>query len=279
MAATGAAHGTTPYDEFVFTDGDELWNRLHQAHRRFAALLSVTPAKHPVAGSDWTAGEVATHLLTVVRRYTRRDLADPAGTGADVAAIAALNKAELAEYDGISVREVIDLLWQELADLEQKLPRTADLHQTFPFHAGQPVDVAGWLGNLIGEFLIHGRDVAKSRGKTWLIGSRNAALALNLGIQAVPGFVSPDAPGDLKVVIRTPETNPWVLDLADGVLSSRPAGRREWADLKVYTRAEPLLLNQYGRIGLPAMAALGAVVVGGRRPWRLTRLGASFQTP
>ncbi|RZI79470.1 MAG: hypothetical protein EOO67_20430, partial [Microbacterium sp.] len=159
MSTTGA--GSTTYDKFVFTDGDELWDRLHQAHRRFAALLSITPSKHPVPGSDWTAGEVATHLLTVVRRYTQRDLTDPSGTSADVAEIAALNKAELADYAGISVREVIDLLWQELADLEKKLPRTADLHQTYPFHSGQEVDVAGWLGNLIGEFLVHGRDVAR----------------------------------------------------------------------------------------------------------------------
>ncbi|MCX6395602.1 MAG: hypothetical protein NTV23_03880 [Propionibacteriales bacterium] len=269
----------TAYDEFVRTDGDELWDRLHQAHRRFAALLSVTPAKHPVPGSDWTAGAIAAHLLTVVQRYTQRDMTSAAGLSPDAAAISALNETELTRYADASVAEVLDLLWQELADLEQKFPRDADLHQTFPFHADQQVDVAGWLGNLIGEFLVHGRDVARSRGKTWLIGSRNAALALNLGIQAIPGFVSPDAPGDLKLEIRTPQTTPWVIDLADGVATSRAARNREPADVKVYVRTEPLLLNQYGRIGMPMMTVLGAVVIGGRRPWRLTRLGPSFQAP
>ena len=276
MAATG---DVTTYDQFVFTDGDELWDRLHQAHRRFAALLSKTPAKHPVPGSDWNAGQIATHLLTVVRRYTRRDMSSSAGLGPDAEAVSELNRAEMAAFADLSVAETLDLLWQELADLEAQLPRTTDLHQRFPFHAGQDVDVAGWLGNLIGEFLVHGRDVARSRGKTWLIGSRNAALALNLGVQAVPGFVSPDAPGDLKLEIRTPETNSWVLDLVDGELDSRPAEHREWADVKVFTRTEPLLLNQYGRIGIPRMVTLGAVLVGGRRPWRLGRLPASFEVP
>lgn len=274
MSSTGDV-----YDEFVFTDGNELWDRLHQAHRRFAALASITPAKHPIPGSDWTAGQVSVHLLTAVRRYTQRDMASAAGLSSDVDQIAELNETEMAEYAGVSVAEVLDLLWQELADLEKLIPRNTDLHQTYPFHTGQAVDVAGWLGNLIGEFLVHGRDVAKSRRKTWLIGSRNAALALNLGVQAVPGFVSPDARGDLSLEIRTPQTNPWVFDLADGVLTSRRAGRREAADVKVFTRTEPLLLNMYGRIGMPTMTAHGAIVIGGRRPWRITRMSSSFQTP
>lgn len=279
MATAPEANAIQPYDKFVYTDGDELWDRLHQAHRRFAALVSVTPAKQAIPGSTWTAGDIAAHLLTVLRRYTRRDLSSTAGLSNNVVGLTAMNAAELAEVSDLSIGEVVDLLWQELADLEAKIPRTADLHQTFPFHGGQQVDVAGWLGNLIGEFLVHGRDVARARQKTWLIGSRNAALALNLGMQAVPGFVASGAPGDLKLEIRTPETNPWILDLADGVLVSRQAQRRERADVKVYTRAEPLLLNQYGRISIPAMVAHGTVVIGGRRPWRITRLADSFDTP
>lgn len=279
MKAAREASAVVPYDKFVFTDGDELWDRLHQAHRRFAALVSVTPAKQVIPDSTWTAGDVAAHLLTVLRRYTVRDLSSTVGLSDDIDGLTELNAAELADLASLGIGEVVDLLWQELADLEEKIPRSADLHQTFPFHGGQQVDVAGWLGNLIGEFLVHGRDVARARQKTWLIGSRNAALALNLGMQAVPGFVSSGAPGDLKVEIRTPETNPWILDLADGVLVSRQAERRERADVKVYTRAEPLLLNQYGRLSIPAMVAHGTVVVGGRRPWRITRLAASFDTP
>ncbi|MES1169510.1 MAG: hypothetical protein ABUL47_02360, partial [Leifsonia sp.] len=126
------ASSTEVYDELVYTTGDELWDRIHQAHRRFAALLSVTPAKHPIPGSQWTAGEVATHVLTVLRRYTRRDLSDPAGLSGDREELADRNAAELAVYQDVSVREIVDLLWQELADLEHVLPRTTDLHRTFP---------------------------------------------------------------------------------------------------------------------------------------------------
>ena len=84
MSTTGAA-----YDEFVFTTGDELWDRVHQAHRRFAALLSVTPCKTEVPGSEWNAGQVAAHVLTVLRRYTQRDIRSPEGLSPSADAVAA----------------------------------------------------------------------------------------------------------------------------------------------------------------------------------------------
>lgn len=274
MATTGA----TTYDEFVFTTGDELWDRIHQAHRRFAALLSVTPHRTQVPGSDWTAGEVAGHVLTVLRRYTRRDLRSAAGLSTAGYSLRDQNAVELEELGSLPVAEILDQVWQELADIEQKLPRGTDLGERFPFHGGQDVDAAALLGNLIGEFLVHGRDVARSRGKQWKIGSRNAALALSLGLQAAPGHVI-DGADDLKVEIRTPETNPWILDLVDGEATSRRAVRGERVDVRVFARAQPLLLATYGRIGLLQATALGTVVTGGRRPWRVTRLLGSFETP
>ncbi len=271
--------GGNTYDEFVFTTGDELWARIHQAQRRFAALLSVTPGRTRIPGSDWTATEVAGHLLTVLHRYTQRDLSSTVGLSPDPDGVAGINSVELRDLDPGNQAQILDRVWQELSDLERIIPRTADLHQRYPFHSGQELDVAGWLGNLIGEFLIHGRDVARAQQKTWKIGSRNAALALNVVVQAAPGYLSPDAPGDLKLEIRTPETNPWVIDLADGELTSRRARRRESVDVRVLARPEPLLLNLYGRIGIPEATVRGTTVIGGRRPWRVTRMGRSFVTP
>jgi len=275
MATTGA----TTYDELVFTTGDELWDRIHQAHRRFAALLSVTPHKTQIRGSDWTAGEVAGHLLTVLRRYTQRDLTSSEGLSPDGSGLRDQNAVELEELGAYSVAEILDQVWQELADVEKKLPRTMDLHQKFPFHGGQEIDAAGALGSLIGEFLVHGRDVARARGKQWKIGSRNAALALTVGMQVCPGYVSEDAPGNLKVEIRTPETNPWIIDVVDGQATSRLAVRGEAVDVRLYGRAQPLLLNLYGRIGLAQATALGTVITGGRRPWRVSRLPSTFLAP
>jgi len=270
---------TGGYDEFVYTTGDELWDRIHQAHRRFAALLSVTPGKTEIKGSDWNAAQVAGHVLTVLRRYTDRDLGSRDGLSDDATAVTQQNQDELAALGDYSVAEVLDQTWQALADIEKLLPRDIDLHQKFPFHGGQEIDVVGALSNLIGEFLIHGRDVALARGKQWQIGSRNAALILTTGLQVVPGYLHPDAPGDLKLKIRTPESNTWVLDLAGGELTSRKAEPREWSDVSLYARTEPLLLNLYGRFGLPQTTVHGAVLVGGRRPWRLARLPRTFVKP
>ena len=270
---------TGAYDEFVFTTGDELWDRVHQAHRRFAALLSVTPGKTELKDSEWNAAQVAGHVLTVLQRYTQRDITSTDGLSDDAAAVGQQNEDELAALGQYSVAEVLDRIWQELADIEKMLPRDCDLHQTFPFHGGQQIDVVGALSNLVGEFLMHGRDVAQARGKQWKIGSRNAALILSTGLQVVPAYVSPDAPGDLKLMIRTPESNAWVLDLVDGELTSRRAGRGERPDVSLYARTEPLALNLYGRFGLARTTVHGATLVGGRRPWRLARLPRTFLAP
>lgn len=274
MATTGAA-----YDEFVFTTGDELWDRVHQAHRRFAALLSVTPGKTELKDSDWNAAQVAGHVLTVLQRYTQRDLTSREGLSEDAAAVGQQNEDELAALGQVSVAEILDRIWQQLADIEKLLPRDADLHQRFPFHGGAEIDVVGALSNLVGEFLMHGRDVALARGKQWRIGSRNAAFILATGMQVVPAYVSPDAPGDLKVLIRTPETNAWILDLVDGELTTRKAGHRERPDISLYARTEPLALNLYGRFGLARTTVHGAALIGGRRPWRLARLPQTFLKP
>ncbi|MCW2784543.1 MAG: hypothetical protein JWP74_1060 [Marmoricola sp.] len=262
MATTGAA----TYDGFVRTSGDELWDRIGEAHRRFAALLSVTPGPTPIPGSDWTAGDASAHLLTVLRRYTRPDTA-----GA--------HAAEIEDLHGQPVSRNLDAIWQELHSLEEKLPRSADLHEPFPLHHAVTMDGAGALGNLIGEFVVHGWGVARGRGKQWRIGSRNAALALTAGMQASPAYVAPDAPGDLKLQIRTPQTRPWMLDYSDGVLTSRRAVRWETADVRIVGRTEPLLLNLYGRIGMARATAHGVTVLGGRRPWRIARVSRTFLTP
>ena len=274
MATTGAA-----YDEFVCTTGDELWDRIHQAHRRFAALLSVTPGRTPVKDSEWDAAQVAGHVLNVLQRYSERDITSSEGLSETGSAVTDQNHAELETLGQYSVAEILDRTWQALADIERKLPRDMDLHQRFPFHGGVEIDGAAGLGNLVGEFLVHGRDVARARDKQWKIGSRNAAMVLALGFQVAPAYVRPDAPGDLKLEIRTPETNPWVLDLADGRLTSRKAGRREGADVIVYGRTEALLLNLYGRFGLGRAALHGITVIGGRRPWRIARLPRTFFVP
>jgi hypothetical protein len=269
---------TGAYDEFVYTTGDELWDRLHQAHRRFAALLSVTPGKTPIRDSEWNAAQVAGHLLNVVQRYTQRDLSSREGLSDEGSEVSRQNEDELAALGQYSVAEVLDRIWQELADIETRLPRTIDLHQRFPFHGGQEIDVVGALGNLIAEFLVHGRDVAQARGKHWKIGSRNAAISLTAGLQVAGGYVQ-DGAEDLKLEIRTPESNSWILEVKDGSAVSRKAVRREPVDVRVYGRTEPLLLNLYGRFGMARATLHGMTVIGGRRPWRVTRLPDTLMTP
>ena len=160
------------------------------------------------------------------------------------------------------------------------MPRDLDLHQKIPFHGGQELDGAGALGNLIGEFLVHGRDVAPARGKHWKIGSRNAALAIDAGTAGRARLRSPGRTGRPQAGDPHP---------GDERLGARPRRRRadqpqggsgaKPADVRIYARAEPLLLNLYGRFGLARATLHGTAVIGGRRPWRVRPTAATFLTP
>lgn len=267
------------YDGFVRTDGDQLWDRIRAAHARFAEVAGSVPPDLRADGSDWTAQQVTAHVLTVLRRYTERDFSNPTGLSDDAGEVARQNAVELAPWAAVPVVVLLDDISATLDRLEAVFPRSSDLHQVFPFHGGQQLDGAAALGNLIGEFLLHGRDIARAARVRWPVDGHDAALVLNLGMQVSPGFVAPDGPGDLKVEVRTPHSRPWILDLADGELESRPRVKGEPVDVRMYGRSQAILLNLYGRIGIVGATFRGTTVIGGRRPWRLARLPKAFVQP
>ena len=83
------------YENFTRTDGTELWERVDAAHRRFTQLVSRVDPAAPVADSDWTAHEVAAHVLSVLDRYTERDLRRRDGLADDSAGVTAMNDAQM----------------------------------------------------------------------------------------------------------------------------------------------------------------------------------------
>lgn len=267
------------YDGFVRTGGDDLWDRLRIAHVRFADLaVSVDPAG-PAENSTWNARQVVAHVLTVLHRYTERDFTSADGLSADPAGVATMNEAELAALDGVKIADLLDRIAAELDRVEQIFPRDTDLTRRYPFHGGITLDGAAAIANLMGEFLLHGRDVARGAGRSWPLDAQDAALVLNVGVQVGPAFVAPDAPGDLSVQLRTPRTRPWTIAVRDGVATSEASVPGAPVDVRMYGRPQAFLLNLYGRVGIPGATLLGSTIIGGRRPWRVTRLPRTFLKP
>ncbi len=268
------------YRHFVALDGDELWERIDQAQARFTALVkSVGP--HLVAeGSTWTARDVVGHVLTVARRYTERDVMSTEGLGDSPRAVDAINDAELLELQGLEMDELLAQLEVQMKTVRAVLPpESTDLHFRFPFHGGVSIDAAGGLSNLIGEFLVHGRDLARSARRSWNIDARDALLIINGVLQILPGYAEPAATDSLKVCLRVSGASDWVLAFDQGKLDSRPATSREMVDVVLKAPAETLLLVLYSRIGTAASIRKGVLLAGGRRPWRIAHLPKHLQQP
>jgi uncharacterized protein (TIGR03083 family) len=111
---------------------------------------------------EWTAREVAAHVLSVLRRYTtdRR----PAST---VTGLAARNADDVAEIP-LDAREIAEEAREQLALIGSVAPEI-DPATRFPFHAGAEVTASGAWANLMGEFLVHGDDVARATGRSFTV--------------------------------------------------------------------------------------------------------------
>ncbi|HVU60374.1 MAG TPA: maleylpyruvate isomerase family mycothiol-dependent enzyme [Mycobacteriales bacterium] len=267
------------YQRFITTDGLELWDRIDHAQARLTELARAVGPQAVVAGSSWTARDLVGHILTVARRYTERDIRSTDGLGDTVREVDVLNDRELHELGSLDMTELLAQLDAQMDKVRGEFPaHEVDLRERFPFHGGTTIDAAGGLSNLVGEFLIHGRDLARGLGRPWTIDSRDALLIMNGALQVTPGYAEPTATGTLRVLVRTAGAVDWMLAFAGGRLDSRPATRDEPVDVVLTGPAETLLLMFYSRIGT-VESLRGGLRVGGPRPWRVARLSKHLQKP
>ena len=166
---------------------------LHDAADRFIALveaLSPSDAALEVPGLVWNVGETVAHVLTVVRRgfADRRRSSSAQETPA-------LNAQVLAETPERDLPTLAALLRRDVhTALDVVYPKIAD-DRVFAFHGGVTTTMTPALHVVLGEFLIHGFDVARAVGRPWPLGEEEALLL-------VPGellgaWVRADAPREV----------------------------------------------------------------------------------
>ena len=196
---------------------DEVMDALHDASGRFVALvasLEPSDATRPVAGLDWDVGETIAHVLTVVRRgFADRRRSTTAGE------TAALNETCLEETPERDPRVLAELLRADVhTALDVVFPKIPS-DREFPFHGGVTTTMTPALHVVLGEFVIHGYDVARAVGRPWPIADREAMLLVPgelLGAWLRPG--SPDEAYELRLGAEAPVR----FEIRDGSLAVGP---------------------------------------------------------
>lgn len=265
------------YQRFTMTTGDELWGRIDFAQRRFTEICTEAPAEGRAWRSEWTARQVALHVLAVARRYTRLEFREPSGVGAAPGEIPLMNAEAMRANPHLSMQDALAGIEAEMATVRTMLPADMDLTKQFAFYAGATIDGAGALANLIGELAMHGHDVALGAGWRHCIDNRDAVLVINGMVQVAPAFVRPDS-GQLRVGLRIRGGVPWMLDLADGGAVSRPWAVGEPVHAVVRGPARTLLFAFYKRHSIAESIRRGMIVSGGRRPWKALSLQSMIES-
>ena len=165
---------------------------LVQEHtRRFVEFVRQLPpgsVDQPVEGSDWTVGEVVAHVQSVYLRYTQvgRRSTTPA-------AVAQQNAEELARL-GTDLSAATASILEQLPVMEPRVALVAP-DATFPFHAGQRATLAAGWGNLLGELLAHGDDIARATGTGFTIPGPDLEILWRWTAPMLQGWLRPEAKG------------------------------------------------------------------------------------
>jgi uncharacterized protein (TIGR03083 family) len=138
--------------------GLELVQRHSARFVDYVTSLDEQALDQPVPGLDWTVGETIAHVQSVYLRYTvdlrRAETPDE---------VANLNADDIARL-GVDVVTATRTIAEQVAAMASLAPHI-EPQQIFPFHAGARTTLAGGWGNLLGELLAHGDDIARSTGE------------------------------------------------------------------------------------------------------------------
>lgn len=246
-----------------------------RAGERLAALLASVPDPSVrLADSDWSVGDVAAHVTLMAEAYAGfasgiafADVSDIAG-----GSLARSNAARLsAEPDRDPATLAKRLTEGTAALLDATQQRSSDDRVVWN---GHEITLGELLGIALGEYVVHGFDVARTTRLPWSIEPADARLVLASVLSLLPLLVDPktashvDATYDIHVrggVRRT-------LRLRNGSGSVEAPGGR--ADCHVNADPVALLLVSYGRRSQWGPALTGKLLAWGAKPWlglRLTR--------
>jgi uncharacterized protein (TIGR03083 family) len=220
----------------------------------------------PVPGLDWTVAQTAAHLVAAARAFLGY------ATGqANPDATIDLGEGNLDRIAKVGERELPILADLLVADTRRFLEQTADLpaDRRVPFYGGTSLELAALYGILLGEYLIHGLDLARSAGRPWPVDPAQARLVIAAAAGLLPRYLDPATAGGVRVGydVRVRGGPRFTLRVADGTATVEPGAT---GTVDCHISADPVAFLQvaYGRRSHWQPVLRGQMTAWGRRPWR-----------
>ena len=175
--------------------------QLSAARTRTTALLrSGLPGDAAVAGSAWSVRDIAAHLAATIDVY-RRMASGEASPYTDPRNRAAVSQALIdaePEQDLDTLADRIEAVTEQLAT---ELA-TREAQDPVLWHAGRTIPATAHAGGIIGELLIHGRDVARTFKQQWPLSPESASTIASFMTAAAPLGIDAEMIGDLTATVE-----------------------------------------------------------------------------
>jgi uncharacterized protein (TIGR03083 family) len=253
---------------------------LRSAAPRVSALIrAITNADAPTKGLEWTLGQTAGHVVSDVRMH--REWLRGEGTidygVPDLATRNRQNLEKLGESEPGELARLLDAEVTAFAGEVEQMPLSA----TIPAEVGPALTVGQVTCVLLGEFLVHGFDLATTLGRPWSIGRPEANLVAAGSLAILPQFVNESAARDSSVAyeVRLRDGPRVVVRIDHGTMSVEPSHQGARVDARISADPAAFLLVGYGRTGQWGLIARGKLLAWGRKPWTALRFATYLRNP
>ena len=234
---------------------------------RYAELVeSVPDTTIAIPNSEWTVRDAAVHSAGSNHRMA-------ALAGGEASTVPTADKQFLDARARKLIAENPETDGKMLADqiregLERVMAVTADLPGTQPisYHAGLRLNLTELVSIYLGEYLLHGYDIAVAARAPWPIDPGYAAMAVRGFRACYPAIFNPATAAGLDATycLDTAGTEPFLVHI-DGTTYEQPASPGP-ADCVISADPVTALLVMSGRLSQWAAIALGRLTFSGDRP-------------
>ena len=251
-------------------------------HRTARLLCEAPDGQTAVPNLAWTVGETAAHLVTILQHSrgfvsgdedaTQYSTVDPNATTPAERSVAA-NARMLEEFTERNPERLAAFL-ETAAEEFVAVAEQRRENEPVLIEAGVSMTVSVMTAVLLGEQLVHGLDIARALKRTWAIDRRDAILVTSASMKLVPEVIDRDGTTGLHATfeLRLRGGPRYQVRIDDGTATVAEASGS--ADCWMSVDPVAALLLAYGRVGQWGQLLQGRLIVGGRKPWLIAKLGA-----